>query len=104
MTINVMSYVTSACRSQRTLEQILQEYSKVDNEVEASSFFLKHMEKIIRILQKKLIVMSKKYKDPAFRHIFILNNRSHIEAMNHNISQVLKLSSIASDGHNFLCN
>ncbi|MCH83314.1 exocyst complex component [Trifolium medium] len=82
MAAEVMSYVTSACRSQRTLEQILQEYSVVDNEVEASSFFLKQMEKIIRMLQKKLIVMSKKYKDPSLRHIFMVNNRSHIEAMN----------------------
>jgi hypothetical protein len=82
MTINVMSYVTSATRSQKTLEQILQEYSKVDNEVEASSFFLKQMQKTIMILQKKLIVMSKKYKDPLLRHIFMLSNRSHIEATN----------------------
>jgi hypothetical protein len=40
------------------------------------------MDKKIGVLQKKIIVMSKKYKDPALRHIFMLNNRSHIEAMN----------------------
>jgi hypothetical protein len=82
MTIEVMSYMNSVCRSKRTLEQILQEYSKVDNEVEASSFFMKQMEQIIGMLQKKLIFESKNYKDLALRHIFMLNNRSHIEAMN----------------------
>jgi hypothetical protein len=82
MTIEVMSYMNSVCRSKRTLEQILQEYSKVDNEVEASSFFMKQMEQIIGMLQKKLIFESKNYKDLALRHIFMLNNRSHIEDMN----------------------
>ncbi|XP_045832135.1 exocyst complex component EXO70B1-like [Trifolium pratense] len=82
MTIEVMSYVTSVCRSKRTLEQILHEYSKVDNEVEASSFFVKQIEQIIGMLEKKLIYESENYKDLALRHIFMLNNRSHIEAVN----------------------
>ncbi|GAU13245.1 hypothetical protein TSUD_246150 [Trifolium subterraneum] len=82
MTIEVMSYVTCVCRSKRTLEQILQEYSKVDNEVESSSFFLKQMELIIGMLQNQLISESKNYNDLALRHIFMINNRSHIEAMN----------------------
>lgn len=38
ITIKVMSYVSSACMSRRKLEQILQEYPKFDNEVDASSF------------------------------------------------------------------
>ena len=82
MTINVMSYVSSACMKRRTLEQILEEFPKVHNEVEASFFFLKQVEQIMRMLQRKLIVMSENSKDSALRHIFMLNNRSHIEAMN----------------------
>lgn len=82
ITIDVMSYVCSTCMKRRKLEQILQEYPEVHNEVEASSFFLKQMEQIMRMLQRKLIVKSENCKDPALRHIFMLNNRSHIEAMN----------------------
>jgi len=41
MTIKVMSYVSSACMKRRKLEQILQEYPEVHNELEAPSFFLK---------------------------------------------------------------
>lgn len=74
--------MSSACRKRWKLEQVLQEYSEDHNEVEASSFFLKQMEQIMRMLQRKLIVKSENCKDPALRHIFMLNNRSHIEAMN----------------------
>jgi hypothetical protein len=82
MTFEVMSYMSSACRSRQKIEQILREYPKVDNEVEASSFFLKKMEQILGMLERKLIAKSKYYKDPARRHIYMLINRSHIEGMN----------------------
>jgi len=82
MTIKVMRYVSSACISRRKLEQILQEYPMVDNDVEASSFFLKQMEKIMEMLHRKLIAKSKCYKDPVLCHIFMLNNRWHIESIN----------------------
>ena len=81
-----MSYVSSACMKRRKLEQILQEYPEVHNELEAPSFFLKQMEQIMRMLQRKLIVKSDNCKDPALHHIFMLNNRlnnrSRIEAIN----------------------
>uniref|UniRef100_A0A392M4Y7 Exocyst subunit Exo70 family protein n=1 Tax=Trifolium medium TaxID=97028 RepID=A0A392M4Y7_9FABA len=40
------------------------------------------MEQILGMLERKLIAKSKNYKDPAWRHIFMLINRSHIEAIN----------------------
>ncbi|CAK8537889.1 unnamed protein product [Lathyrus sativus] len=82
ITFQVMSYVSLACKSRKKLEQILQAYRKVDNEVEASSFFLKQMEQIMEMLPRKLIAKLKNFKDPALCHIFMVNNRSHIEAMN----------------------
>ncbi|CAJ2653493.1 unnamed protein product [Trifolium pratense] len=82
MTVNVVNYMTSVCKSRWKLEQILQEYPKVDNKVETSFIFVKQIEQIIEMLQKKLIAKSKNYKDPALRHIFMLNNRVHIKAEN----------------------
>ncbi|CAK8537872.1 unnamed protein product [Lathyrus sativus] len=82
ITFEVMSYVSLGCMSRKKLKQILQAYPKVDNEVEVSSFFLKHMEQIIEMLPKKLIEKLKNCKDPALRHILLVNNRSHIEAIN----------------------
>ncbi|KAL5102296.1 hypothetical protein RYX36_006623 [Vicia faba] len=90
ITFEVMSYVSLACMSRKKLEQILQAYPKVDNQVEASSFFLKQMEQIMEMLPKKLIAKLKNCKDPALRHIFKVNNRSHIEAIN----QFYKLETI----------
>ncbi|KAI5435030.1 exocyst complex component EXO70B1 [Lathyrus oleraceus] len=82
ITFEVMSYMSLACMSRKELEQILQAYPKVDNEVEASSFFLKQMEQIMEMLPKQLMAKLKNCKDPALRHILMVNNRSHIEAIN----------------------
>ncbi|XP_058772765.1 exocyst complex component EXO70B1-like [Vicia villosa] len=82
VTSEVISYVSIACLSRQKLENILQTYSKDGNEMEASSFFVKQMEQIMEILPKKLIAKLKNCKDPALRHIFMVNNRSHIEAIN----------------------
>ncbi|KAJ1437538.1 Exocyst complex component Exo70 [Sesbania bispinosa] len=77
----VMNSLFSACRSRQTLEQILQEYPKVSNGAGTYSF-TGQMERIMELLERKLIAKSKIYKDPALRYFFMMNNRRCIETVN----------------------
>ncbi|CAJ2652766.1 unnamed protein product [Trifolium pratense] len=81
MTVQIISYLASACRSRHTLEQILQEYPKVNNGVVVKVSFIAHMQWILDILEKRLKAKSKDYKNPALGYLFMMNNRSHIEAI-----------------------
>jgi hypothetical protein len=83
MMVQIISYLASACRSRRTLEQILQEYPKVNQEAvrKASFSFIAQMEFIMDTLEKRLIYKSRDYKDPALRYLFMMNNRTYIEAI-----------------------
>jgi hypothetical protein len=81
LTVQIISYLASSCRSRHMLEQILQEYPKVNNGVVVKVSFIAHMEWILDILEKRLKAKSKDYKDPALGYLFMMNNRSHIEAI-----------------------
>jgi hypothetical protein len=83
MMVQIISYLTSACRSRRTLEQILQEYPKVNYEavLKASFSFIAQMELIMDRLEKQLMYKSRDYKDPALQYLFMMNNRTYIEAI-----------------------
>ncbi|AET00573.1 exocyst subunit exo70 family protein [Medicago truncatula] len=79
--VQIISYVTSACRSRHTLEQVLQEYPKVNNGVVVKDSFIEQMEWIMDMLEKRLTYKSKEYRELALRYLFMMNNRRHIEAM-----------------------
>jgi len=81
MAIQIISYVASACRSRHTLEQVLQEYPKVNNGVVLKDSFIEQMEWIMDMLEKKLTYKSKDYRELALRYLFMMNNRRHIEAI-----------------------
>lgn len=79
MVVQIISYVASACRSRRTLEQVLQEYPKVNNGVVLKESFIQQMKWIMDMLEKRLNCKSKEYRDLALRNLFMMNNRRHIE-------------------------
>ena len=81
MAIQIISYVASACRSRHTLEQVLQEYPKVNNGVVLKDSFIEQMEWIMDMLEKKLTYKSKDYRELALRYLFMMNIRRHIEAI-----------------------
>ncbi|XP_058747945.1 exocyst complex component EXO70B1-like [Vicia villosa] len=80
MTVQIMSYVASACRSRRTLEPILQKYPKVNNRLVFNASFVEHVEWIMDTLRRKMTAKSKDYEDFALRYLYMMNNRRYIEA------------------------
>ncbi|XP_027333350.1 exocyst complex component EXO70B1-like [Abrus precatorius] len=77
----VRSYLVSAYRSRRLLEQILREYPNVVNGRKTCYSFSAQMDFIVERLERKLAVNIKNYKDVALRYFFIMNNLSCIEDM-----------------------
>ena len=47
MVMQIIGYLASACRSRRTLEQVLQEYPKLNNGVVLKDSFIEQMEWIM---------------------------------------------------------
>ncbi|XP_057435780.1 exocyst complex component EXO70B1-like [Lotus japonicus] len=80
MTTWVMRNLSNAWRSWRTQEKIFHQYPKGTNGAGTSSFTAQ-MERIIKLLDRKLVEKSKIYKDPALSCIFMMNNWRHIERM-----------------------
>jgi len=79
MAVQIIGYLASACRSRRTLEQVLQEYPMVKKGVVLKNSFIEQMEWIMDMLEKKLNGKSKDYRDFALRYFFMMNNRRHLE-------------------------
>ncbi|XP_061354310.1 exocyst complex component EXO70B1-like [Gastrolobium bilobum] len=78
MTQSVINCIIAARESRQILEQILEEYPKVGNEVGKSSFSAQ-MEWMIELLERKLIAESKNFEDPASHYFFMMLNWSYLE-------------------------
>ncbi|CAL0307717.1 unnamed protein product [Lupinus luteus] len=75
----VMNYLLAACRSRISLEQVFEEYPKLDDRVASSTSSLSvQMDWIMELLQTNLEAKSKIYKDTALSYIFLMNNGRYI--------------------------
>ncbi|KAK7276063.1 hypothetical protein RIF29_17195 [Crotalaria pallida] len=74
----VMNYLRAACRSRITLEQVFDEYPKLDDRVASTSSLSVQMDWIMELLESNLEAKSKIYKDPALSYVFLMNNGRYI--------------------------
>ncbi|OIW16482.1 hypothetical protein TanjilG_32152 [Lupinus angustifolius] len=75
----VMNYLLAASRSRISLEQVFEEYPKLDDRVASSTSSLSvQMDWIMELLQTNLEAKSKIYKDTALSYVFLMNNGRYI--------------------------
>ncbi|CAL0315602.1 unnamed protein product [Lupinus luteus] len=74
----VMNYLRAACRSRISLEQVFEEYSKLDDRVASTSSLSVQMDWIMELLESNLETKSKIYKNTALSYVFLMNNGRYI--------------------------
>ncbi|MED6109751.1 hypothetical protein PIB30_036401 [Stylosanthes scabra] len=74
LTSNILNFVRVLNNYESTLKQLFQEVEGGDYSSQQASV----TKRIIQALQSKLDLKSEKYRDPAFKHLFLMNNIYHI--------------------------
>ncbi|MED6135330.1 hypothetical protein PIB30_045449 [Stylosanthes scabra] len=74
LTSNILNFVRVLYEYESTLKQLFQEFEGGDYSSQQASV----TKRAIQALQSKLDLKSEQYRDPAFKHIFLMNNIYHI--------------------------